>query len=100
MERIAKILEKRSTLLVFCLLCGAAYFLIALRFILTYTSAGGGLLAFFFFPAIICGMALILFKAIAKWQEEQKTKAVGALAVVHVVLFIISIVFLLDVIHF
>lgn len=100
MDKIAKMLEKRSTLLIFCLLCGVAYFLIALRFILNYTSAGGGLLAFFFFPAIICGMALVLFKVFAKWQEEQKTKSIGALAAAHILLFLVSVVFLLDVIHF
>ena len=59
-DKIVNLLDNTVPRLVFALLSGLAYFTIIYRFIVAHTERGGGLLAFFFCPAIVCGAALII----------------------------------------
>jgi putative effector of murein hydrolase LrgA (UPF0299 family) len=92
------ITKSRGSLLSFCLLAGLAYFSVVMKFIQTFTSVAqaGMLLGFFFFPAVICGMALLLFKLITQWMEEDKTKNINFLFIAHILLFVIAAVFAVD----
>lgn len=95
-KKLTQWITKPPVDFIFSLLCGAAYFFIVFDFIKTFTHNGGTLLSFFFCPAIICGMALVLLKSVRKWVEEEKTKPLARLIVLHIILFVISIVFLID----
>ena len=96
MYGIGKIFDKKYAGLVFSLLSGAAYFIIILGFILKHT-ASGGLLAFFFAPAIIAGAALIIIKTVNRLREEERYKSINAFLLLHIILIAISIVFLIDI---
>ena len=91
--KIEKIFNTRYGGLVFSLLSGCAYFIVILSLILT-AGPRTGLLAFFFAPAIICGMALVLFKMIRQFLENEELKKANLVGVLHVILMLISIVFL------
>lgn len=92
--KIEKIFGTKYGGLVFSLLSGAAYFIMVLYYILG-TDPKAGLLGFFFAPAIVCGIALILFKMIRQFIENEEFKKANIVAILHVVLMIISIVFLI-----
>ena len=92
--KIEKIFNTKYGGLIFTLLSGCAYFIIILSFILG-ADAKAGLLGFFFAPAIICGMALVLFKMIRQFLEDEEFKKANIVGIFHVVLMIISIVFLM-----
>lgn len=96
MNKLITWISKPYANLVFSLLSGLAYFFIVLKFVIGYTSSGGLMLGFFFCPAIICGMALILTKAIRAWLEQEKYNSVIWLVIAHIVLFLIGIVFFID----
>ncbi len=89
----------RSTagLLIFALLSGFAYYSIILKFILSHTSAGGGLLGFFFLPAIICGAALVIIKLVKQSLENERESAVVALFWIHAALIAMGSVFILSI---
>lgn len=70
-QKILTMLSQNTPLLVFALVCGAAYFMIILRFIMFYTSHVG-LAALFTFPAVICGGAFIVIKMIRHGFETDK----------------------------
>lgn len=91
-KKIIQLLKTTYGLLAFALLSGAAYFVIILRFILSHTSVVGGLLGFFFFPAITCGAALVLVKLIKQLFESGRDNSAAALFYLHAVLIIIAIV--------
>jgi len=78
--------------LVFALFSGLAYFGLALCFIIESTGKKGMLLGFFFFPAIICGMGLVLLKSIKQLQEKEAYGKITAIVIFHILLMIISIV--------
>lgn len=82
----------------FSLISGLAYFIIILDFLISSVSNGGILLGFFFFPAIICGTALVLLKTVKKLTEDEEYKKLNVLFYVHLLLFLISLVFLADII--
>ena len=63
-NKIIQLLQSTAGMLIFALLSGCAYYIVVLKFILSHTSVGGGLLGFFFLPAIIFGAALVLIKII------------------------------------
>ena len=94
MNCIVKFLCTRKGQLIFSLAGGLAYFLIILQFIRQYSRNGSMLLGFFFCPAIICGMALVLIKLLRSWQEQELYSRMAVLFFTHVLLFLISIVFL------
>lgn len=95
---IGKLFEKKYGGLVFALLSGAAYFIIVLGFILNNTTESGGLLGFFFAPAIICGAGLVLLKTVNHLKETEEYGKINVLCWAHVVLFIMSIIFLIEMI--
>lgn len=92
-NKIINLLKNTAALLVFSLLSGLAYYVVILKFILLHTSVGGGLLGFFFLPAIVCGAALVLIKLIKQCMENGNDKAVSIIFWLHVFFWIISAVF-------
>lgn len=95
-NKILQLMQSTKGLLVFTLLSGCAYFITVLKFILSHTNAGGGLLGFFFFPAIVCGAALVLIKVIKQCFENGNENAVVNIFWIHVGFILISIVFLIS----
>ncbi len=95
MYGMGKIFNTKYGGLIFSLLCGIAYFIIILSFILKNT-AQGGLLAFFFSPAIIAGAALIIIKTVKRLQEEEKFRNINLFLYSHIILMALSIFFLID----
>lgn len=89
---IIKLMKLKYVPLIFSLLCGLAYFGIALSLILKYTENGGLLLAFFFSPAIICGSALFIVKAFKIYMDEENSKKINFLFWSHILLLIVSVV--------
>lgn len=90
--KVRKFFETRYGALIFSLISGLAYFGLAIEFIIGNTGGKGMLLGFFFFPAIVCGMALVLLKSIKMWQEQEAFGKITAMAVFHIILIIISLV--------
>lgn len=95
-NKIINLLQNTWGLLVFALLSGGAYYVVVLKFILSHTESGGGLLGFFFLPAIICGAGLVLIKVIKQCMENSRNSAIIALFWIHVVFMLLSIVFLIS----
>lgn len=95
-NKILQLMQNTKGLLVFTLLSGCAYFITVLKFILSHTNAGGGLLGFFFFPAIVCGAALVLIKVIKQCFENENENVVVNIFWIHVGFILISIVFLIS----
>ena len=98
MKGIGTLLNKKHGELVFSILCGIAYFIIVLYFILRNTQSGGTFLSFMFAPAIVCGMALALIKSIRRLKEEEEFFKINLLIYAHIVLALVSLVFLYDII--
>ncbi|MGN0148753.1 MAG: hypothetical protein ACI4C7_00705 [Clostridia bacterium] len=97
-NKILKLLTNTAGRLVFALISGAAYYIIALRFIMAHTSIGGGLLGFFFLPAIVCGMGLVITKILMSQEEQGNTGVMLAVFWSHLLLIIVSITFLIGMI--
>lgn len=93
-NKIIDLLKKTAPRLIFALLCGGAYYIIVLRFIVAHTSLGGGMLGFFFLPAIVCGMALIIVKILKTQEEQGNTGVILAVFWSHILLILLSVVFL------
>lgn len=87
-----KFFETKYGGLIFSLLSGLAYFGLVLCFVLENTGDKGIILGIFFFPAIVCGMGLVLLKSIKLWQEQEAYGKITAVAVFHVILMIISFI--------
>lgn len=98
MYGIGKIFGTKYGGLIFSLISGTAYFIIILSLILKNT-ARGGLLAFFFSPAIIAGAALIIIKTVKGLLEAEKFRAVNLFLYMHTALIAVSIVFLIDLLN-
>ncbi len=92
--KIEKIFGTKYGGLIFSLLAGCAYFILVLSFILGL-SPKSGILGFFFAPAIICGIALVLFKMIRGFIENEEVKKANIVAILHVILMFMSVAFLL-----
>ena len=86
-----KFLETKYGGLLFSLFSGLAYFGLILCFVIENSGAKGMLLGFFFFPAIVCGMGLVLLKSIKQWQEQEEYGKIKAIIIFHIILFIISV---------
>lgn len=82
-----KLLEKKSGELGFGLFCGVGYFMAVLRLIID-NSSGSALLGFFFFPAIICGGALLVIKLTRSLREQERYAAINAFMAVNILVFI------------
>ncbi len=98
MKGVARILEIKYGELIFGLLSGFGYLGVILSFILENTANGGLLLAFFFFPVIICLPALLLIKLSRNLREKENYRALSAVIWLHIFLFIISVVLILGLI--
>ena len=98
MKGISKLLEKKFGDLIFSLICGVVYFIIALYFIMNHTNAGGGFLALSFSPAIICGMALVILKTVRRLLGEKEFGKINMLIYAHILLAAVSIILLLGII--
>lgn len=86
MKGIGRLLDKKYGELGFGLFCGAAYFIIILCFLMR-GDAKGGLLGFFFFPAIICAAALFVIKLLRSMKEKERFAAINIFMYAHIVLF-------------
>ena len=95
--KMEKIFGTKYGGLIFTLVSGLAYFIVILNFIISQ-NAKALLLGFFFAPAIICGAALILFKMIRTFLENEEFKKANIIGILHVILILISIVFLVSMI--
>lgn len=93
-NKIIQLLQSTVGMLTFALLSGCAYYIVVLKFILLHTSAGGGLLGFFFLPAIIFGAALVLIKVIKQCMGTGNYNAVNIIFWLHILFIIMSAVFL------
>lgn len=98
MHGIGKIFETKYVGLIFSLISGSAYFIIILDFVLRSVKTGGAMLGLFFSPAIIFGMALVLFKAVNRFKDEKLYGRINLLIYAHLLLILISLVFLADII--
>lgn len=98
MKGIGKLLEKKYGELIFGLLSGVGYLGIILSFILENTARGGLLLAFFFFPVIICLPALLLIKLTRNLREKENYNAINTVMWMHIILLIVSVVLMLGLI--
>ena len=97
MKDINKIFDTKYGGLIFALLSGSAYFIIILNLI-SNASPANGLIGFFFAPAIIFGSGLLLLKAVNKLRDEENYKKINIIVYAHIILLIISIIFLFDMI--
>lgn len=95
MDKLVSFLMRPYINLAFALFCGANYYVVILKFILANTNIGGGLLGFFFLPAIVAGGGLVVLKTLKSWQEQEKTKASAILIILHFILFIMNIAFVM-----
>ena len=96
MKGIGKIVNSTLGELIFSLVAGVAYFIIIMGFVVANTNAGGYMLRFFFLPAIVCGAALLLIKTIRKLKDEEGYSKINTIIYAHIVLLLISFVFLID----
>ncbi len=97
MNGISKIFETKFGGLIFSLASGCAYFIILLSLVLVDTPAAG-LLGFFFFPAIVCGAGLVLFKTIRRLLDEEQFGKVNIICWLHVVFMAKSLIILANLI--
>lgn len=97
MNGIGKIFETKFGGLIFSVASGCAYFIILLSLVLV-DNPSAGLLGFFFFPAIVCGIGLVLMKIIRKLADEEQFGKINIICWLHIVLMLISLIFLADLI--
>ena len=89
-NKVIGLLKNTWGLLIFALIAGCAYYAVVLKFILSHTNNGGGLLGFFFAPLIICGAALVLVKVIKQCFENGSDNKAAIIFWAHVI-FIIAV---------
>ena len=87
-----KIIESKYGLLIFSLISGLAYFILIIMLIskINYSY----LLGIFFFPAVVCGAALCLFKSIKGLEEAQEYGKIKALMILHIFVILWAAAFL------
>ena len=98
MRGIGKIFDTKYGGLIFSLFAGAAYFIIILSFIMRNT-AHGGLIAFFFSPALIAGAALVIIKTVKKLEADEKYGGINLFLYAHILLMALSVVYLIDMVR-
>ncbi len=89
-KKILTLLERSIPQLVFALLSGLAYFAVIYDMIIVQSQVGGGLIVFFFCPAIVCGTALVLIKLFKQCRENEKENTIVTVFSLHVLLMIIA----------
>lgn len=87
-----KFLSSKYGLLIFSLISGIAYFILIMMLIskINYSY----LLGIFFFPAVVCGIALCLYKSIKNLEQIQAWSKIRSLMLLHVFVVMLSIIFL------
>lgn len=100
MNNLGRKLSKNKFITIHALLAGLAYFAVVMRFVVDYTNVSSAalLLGIFFFPAIICGSALLLIKQMRLWRDEERFSAIGILAIANILIFLIGLVLGADII--
>ena len=91
-HKMNKILNSKYGLLIFSLISGIAYFVLIMMLIskINYSY----LLGVFFFPAVVCGMALCLYKSIRNLEELEEWGKIKSLMLIHVFVVVLSLVFM------
>lgn len=90
-KAMKKFFQTKYGPLAFSLISGLAYFALAMVLLTENTGGKGALLGFFFFPAIICGAALVLLKSIKLWLGAENYKKVYIIAVFHIFVIIMAL---------
>lgn len=86
-----KLLKSKYGLLIFSLICGGAYFALIMMLIIQVKYAY--LLGIFFFPAVICGGALCIYKTIRNEEREQNYAKIKMIMGINVFFIILAAVF-------
>lgn len=86
-----KIIESKYGLLIFSLLCGLSYYILIMMLISQVEYSY--LLGMFFFPAIVCGAAIYLIKALKALIENEDMHRVRRIIVLHSVLIFLTLVY-------
>ncbi len=86
-----KILNSKYGLLIFSLISGIANFILIMMLIskMNYSY----LLGIFFFPAVVCGIALCLYKSIKNLEQIQAWSKIKSLMLLHIFVVMLSITF-------
>lgn len=89
-KKILENLKRPYVLLIWALICGLAYLSVISQFVLRFTNTaeGAGILLWVFIPAIVCGAALLIIKAVKGAYLEGRTRLI--LSVFYAHLFIIA----------
>ena len=87
-----RILESKYGLLIFSLASGVSYFVLIMMLISNVPYSY--LLGIFFFPTVICGAALCLFKTIKNMQENDEYRKIRYLIVIHICVIILAVLFM------
>lgn len=95
---ILNLMKKVYAPLIFGLFCGLVYFGLAFVLISNYTDTGGNFLAFLFAPAVICGAALIIVKAVKMYVQAEAKKNLNFLFWSHIMLAVVSLTLVIGVI--
>ncbi len=84
-----KIIKSKYGLLIFSLISGFAYFILIMMLIskISYSY----LLGFFFFPAIICGAALCLYKSIKGMEQAEEYKKIKSMIMIHCFVILLAL---------
>ncbi len=98
MKGIGKFLDKKYGELVFGLVSGLGYFGVVLPFVMSNTKTGGGLLAFFFAPLIICFPAISLIKLVRNLRENERFGTINLVIYAHILLVVIAAAMLAEMI--
>lgn len=86
-----KILKTKYGLLIFSLICGLAYYVLVMKLISNINYSY--LLGIFFFPAIVCGAALSLYKTIKNMEEAEEFSKIKSLIVIHIFVILLALSF-------
>lgn len=86
--------KSKRNKLVFSLICGLCYLFIITGFVIKYTAvrASGILLSAFFSPAVVCGAAVVIFKAITSYVDSEAVGQLKFLFFTHIAVIILGIV--------
>ena len=92
-RKMDKILKSKYGLLIFSLISGLAYFILIMMLIskINYSY----LLGFFFFPAVVCGAALCLYKSIKGMEEAEEYKKIKSMIMIHYFVILLALVFII-----
>lgn len=85
-----KILESKYGLLIFSLLSGAAYFVLVMMLISNINYSY--LLGIFFFPAVICGAALCVFKSVKNFIENEEIEKAKRIITIHIAVITVAVI--------